>query len=85
MLADEEKDLRARVLLMRELGITSYGMIVLDPSWSPPREPLKARSAAEQDRISKRWATWREREAEAQLDGTRIPEQPSEPEDDPAL
>ena len=72
--------LRRAVTVMRELGVTEYHGIVLDPAWVPPLpKPLK-RSQREQDAITDTWHFYRTALENAIIDGPAAPEPPLEPE-----
>jgi hypothetical protein len=77
---DSER-LRADVAMMRELGVSAWRGIVLDPKFRPHEEVnQKPRTEREQEAIYKAWAEYRIAYDNAQINGTELPEPPDEPE-----
>ena len=65
---------------MRALGVVEWDGIVLGPPPPPPPVKLPPRTAYEQERISKAWREYRQAKSDAEIDGTALPDAPSEPE-----
>jgi hypothetical protein len=75
--------LRLVVPAMRELGVSSFDGVVLDPAFEPAPMKGHKRSDSRQRIIDNQWRAYRIAVANAEIDGTILPDPPTEPERDP--